>query len=258
MDRDRPRELERRGYLTVRRLRDAALGPAAAGLARAGVPPWAVSVAGVAAAASTFALLPAHSGLALAALGGALLADLLDGAVARSAGRASRAGKLLDHACDAAAFAALILAAGVRGLAPIGAAAAAALASAAAVSAALAASALRHPEAFRADPRAGFWAHLPKLPSFLAYPALLAGGPDLLGAALLITAWGSAAVALAFLVGLQGGHRGGSAWESNPPSEPLPTRNNGFEDRGRHQPPSASGGILPRRARHGPPAGELQ
>ncbi len=38
---------------------------------------------------------------------------------------------------------------------------------------------------------------------------------------------------------------GGSAWESNPPSGPLPTRNDGFEDRGRHQPPSASTGMIP-------------
>ena len=33
---------------------------------------------------------------------------------------------------------------------------------------------------------------------------------------------------------------GGSAWESNPPPTPQPARDNGFEDRGRHQPPSAS------------------
>src|SRR6185503_5625259 len=36
------------------------------------------------------------------------------------------------------------------------------------------------------------------------------------------------------------GGAGGSAWESNPPSTPKPAPNNGFEDRGRHQPPSAS------------------
>ena len=33
---------------------------------------------------------------------------------------------------------------------------------------------------------------------------------------------------------------GGSAWESNPPSTEHPRPNNGFEDRRRHQPPSAS------------------
>lgn len=200
MERARSGDLERRGYLALRRLRDAALAPAARVLARAGVPAWAVSLAGVAAAATTFALLPAHPRLALAALAGALLADLFDGAVARAAGRAGGRGKLLDHACDAATFAALVLAAGARGLAPAGTALAAALTSAAAVGAALAASARRDRRAFREDPRAGFWAHLPKLPVFVAYPALLAGGPDLLAQALLATAWGSAAVAVAVLM----------------------------------------------------------
>jgi hypothetical protein len=37
---------------------------------------------------------------------------------------------------------------------------------------------------------------------------------------------------------------GGSAWESNPPPGPQPARDNGFEDRGEHQPPSASEGGL--------------
>jgi hypothetical protein len=37
---------------------------------------------------------------------------------------------------------------------------------------------------------------------------------------------------------------GGSAWESNPPPMPQPAPDNGFEDRRRHQPPSASVEIL--------------
>jgi len=37
---------------------------------------------------------------------------------------------------------------------------------------------------------------------------------------------------------------GGSAWESNPPVPWIPRDPDGVEDRGRHQPPSASGGIV--------------
>ena len=37
---------------------------------------------------------------------------------------------------------------------------------------------------------------------------------------------------------------GGSAWESNPPPPPQPAPDYGFEDRERHQPPSASRSIL--------------
>ena len=37
---------------------------------------------------------------------------------------------------------------------------------------------------------------------------------------------------------------GGNAWESNPPPTPQPARDNGFEDRERHQPLSASAGVL--------------
>jgi hypothetical protein len=47
---------------------------------------------------------------------------------------------------------------------------------------------------------------------------------------------------------------GGSAWESNPPPTPQPAPDNGFEDRRRHQPPSASEGIL---ADSGRPAGVI-
>jgi len=43
---------------------------------------------------------------------------------------------------------------------------------------------------------------------------------------------------------LRVGDHGGSAWESNPPPSPIPARDYGFEDRGRHQPPSASARIL--------------
>ena len=40
---------------------------------------------------------------------------------------------------------------------------------------------------------------------------------------------------------------GGSAWESNPPPVPQPARDNGFEDRKRHQPLSASAPRLYRK-----------
>lgn len=192
---------ERRGYLAFRRLRDAALAPAAAGLAACGVPSWTLSALSVALAATLFWSLPAHPAWALAAIGLSQAADMLDGAVARRAGTASGRGKLLDQACDAAAFAALALAAGARSLAPAGLALVAAVACTLSVAAALAHAARRGPDAFRSNPRAGLAAHLPKLPVFLALPTVLAGGPDLLAPALVTAAAAATAVTFAYLLG---------------------------------------------------------
>ncbi len=192
--------LERQGYLAFRRLRDVLLAPAAAGLVACRVPAWAVSVAGVAAAASLFRSLPRWPWIALAGLVLCQVADMLDGAVARRAGTASGRGKLVDQACDAAAFAALALAVGASGLARRDLAVAAAVACTLTVAVALACAARRDPEAFRANPRAGFAAHVPKLAVFLALPTLLAGGPDLLDPALALAATTAGAVISTYLV----------------------------------------------------------
>lgn len=169
--------LEARLYRVVRRLRDLVLAPLAGPLARYGVPAWAVSLAGVAAAFCTFFVPEERPELAFAALAGAVSADALDGAVARRSGTASGAGKLLDQGCDASTFAALAVAAAVRGLAPVGLGVAAAVACTVTVLTALRAAWRRDPVAFRATPRAGFWAHLPKAPFAAAYPVALVGGP---------------------------------------------------------------------------------
>ena len=166
--------VELRGYLALRRVRDAALAPAAAASVACRVPAWAVSVLGVAWAASLFWSLPRHPAWGLAGLVLCQVCDMLDGAVARRAGTASGRGKLVDQSCDAAAFAALALAAGASGLARADLATATAVACTLAVASALARAARRDPAAFRANPRAGFFAHLPKLAVFLAL--LLAAG----------------------------------------------------------------------------------
>jgi phosphatidylglycerophosphate synthase len=163
------------------------------------VPAWTLSVLGVAWAASLFWSLPERPGWALAGLVLCQVCDMLDGAVARRAGTASGRGKLVDQTCDAAAFAALALAAGASGLAAGELAAAAAVACTLAVATALARAAHRDPEAFRANPRAGFAAHVPKLAVFLALPTLLAGGPDLLEPALTTAAGLAAVVTVGYL-----------------------------------------------------------
>lgn len=193
--------LETRLYRVLRHLRDLALAPLARLLARLGVPAWAVSAAGVGAALCTFFVPEERPALAFAALAGAVSADALDGAVARRSGTASGAGKLLDQACDTATFAALAVAAAVRGLAPIVAGVAAAVACTLAVAAALQAARGRDPEAFRATPRAGFWAHLPKVPFAVAYPWTLLAGPGagaLLPPALVLSAAAGTLVAAAY------------------------------------------------------------
>ncbi len=201
--------LEARLYRAFRRLRDLALAPLAVPLARLGVPAWAVSLAGVVAALCTFFIPESRPEVAFAALAVAVSADALDGAVARRSGTASGAGKLLDQACDAATFAALAVAAGARGLAPLPHAVAAAVACTLAAGTALRAARQRDPEAFRSAPRAGFWAHLPKLPFAAAYPAALLGGPDvavfLPPALLLSAAAGTLAVAAYALPALVSG-----------------------------------------------------
>ncbi|MBE7188107.1 CDP-alcohol phosphatidyltransferase family protein [Jatrophihabitans endophyticus] len=69
-------------------------------LDRAGVPPNAVTVAGVAAAAGAVALAGAHPAAAGAAVVAAALCDGLDGATAVVGDRATRSGAVLDAVAD--------------------------------------------------------------------------------------------------------------------------------------------------------------
>lgn len=179
---------ERRGYRAARRLRDTAIAPVAAPLAAAGVPPWAVSALGVVAAATTLWSVPERPIAAVAAIAATLLADAADGAVARRAGVASGAGKLVDQLADSASFALLAAAAVAGGLAAPLPALAAVYAATALVAVALLANARAAGAAFWEAPRAGFWAHLPKLPVFVALPVALLGGPHWTEAALWATA----------------------------------------------------------------------
>lgn len=186
-----------RGYRALRRLRDLLLTPLAALLVALGVPPWGVSALGVAAAATALWSVPERPAAALAALAATLVADAADGAVARRAGVASGEGKLLDQLADSAAFALFAGAAVAGGLArPLP-----ALLAVYAATALVAVALLGHARAARAtregagadstfwdDPRAGFWAHLPKLPVFVALPVALAGGPNQLDPAFVATA----------------------------------------------------------------------
>ncbi len=157
-------------YLELRRQRDALLRWPVAALAWLSLPPAAVSLAGVALAAGTLWTFGARPLLALLAFLGALLADALDGALARRLGRGDRRGKLLDQLCDSATFmlvlAALarsdlvgdgwcLLAAGVAlGLQPLG----------------IWHHNACHPSLAGIYPGAGFFAHSPKA---LVYAAVL-------------------------------------------------------------------------------------
>ncbi len=169
-------------YLRIRRGRDAVLEPIASFAARVGIAPSAVSLIGVALAASVCWVHGIAPRLALAAFVGALLCDALDGAIARRVGSSSALGKRIDHACDAATFL-LVLAAIARcGLAPT---------SSALLPAGLVVPLLllaihcrrrrgraRSPEAF-----GGFFAHLFKVPVYGAFLLYLAGGVDLVAPA---------------------------------------------------------------------------
>jgi phosphatidylglycerophosphate synthase len=193
---------EVQGYRTLRHGRDRLLARPARWLAAAGVPPWAVSLGGVGLAATTCATMSRAPRLALAAVVAALVADALDGAVARESCRSSGRGKLLDHACDAATFSTLLLATALAGLTRPAAALAAALLTTATVALALVRHARHHPSAWRQDPRAGFAAHLPKAPFLTALLLHLTGGPNWIPPALALTNATATAVAGALALGL--------------------------------------------------------
>jgi phosphatidylglycerophosphate synthase len=179
-----PSRWEDRAYQSVRRVRDRLAAPLLAGFGR--LPAWSVSVAGVAAAASTLWMRDRAPAWTLVAFSVALLADALDGAVARRNGTASSRGKWIDHACDATTFLLLVLAAVTSGWVSPRIAGVAVFASLAVVAVALAGAHRRDPEAFREHPRAGFVAHLPKLPFYVAFPTTLLGGPNLVLPALVV------------------------------------------------------------------------
>ncbi len=91
-------------YHAVRRRRDQLARPLCVPLATRSVPPWAVSLAGVALAATLPWSLPRSAAAASIVLLAALLCDALDGALARQSGVASAVGKVVDHACDTGTF----------------------------------------------------------------------------------------------------------------------------------------------------------
>ncbi|MDX1998065.1 MAG: CDP-alcohol phosphatidyltransferase family protein [Thermoanaerobaculia bacterium] len=181
-----PSRWDDRAYFAVRRLRDRLVAPLVATV-RGPLPAWWVSLGGVLAAASTLWTAKDRPLLALAGFSLALLADVLDGAVARRNGTASGRGKWIDHACDAATFALLVGSAVGAGYVAGGLGALAGVAATGLVAAALAAARRRDPVGFRSHPRAGFLAHLPKLPFYVAFPLALLGGPRLVAPALGLT-----------------------------------------------------------------------
>lgn len=185
----------------VRRGRDRLLVPVAAPLAAVRVSPWVVSLAGVSAAFSTvFTLRAGQPGWASVGFTVALVADAVDGAVARRRGVGSGAGKLFDQLCDSATFAALVLAAGVSGMAGAGAASLAVYLATAVVAVRLLLASLHHRRAFLERPRAGFAAHLPKLPFYVVFPAVLMGWAP--PASVEASLWLVSGLAGAVLVGL--------------------------------------------------------
>jgi CDP-diacylglycerol--glycerol-3-phosphate 3-phosphatidyltransferase len=90
------------------------MDPAARALLRAGIPPDAVTVAGTLGVVAAAVLLAARGHIVVATfvITACALLDVLDGVMARIAGRSSRFGALLDSTCDrvadAAVFGALV------------------------------------------------------------------------------------------------------------------------------------------------------
>ena len=200
---------DHRGYLGIRRLRDLLTAPLVIPLARLGVAPWVVSLAGVVLAAATWWTLPRHAGLTLALFLGALVCDAVDGALARRLGCAGPRGKLLDLVCDSATLTALLLALLATGLvSPVRGA------YAAYVTLLLLFLAVCHHSARAGDgpgavrpagplrPRGGFYAHLPKAPVYAALLLWLLGGPRWLDPAVLTANLLATLFAAAYLIPL--------------------------------------------------------
>lgn len=173
-------------YLRLRRRRDALLRWPVAWLAKWGVPPWLVSLAGVGLAATTLWTLPDRSLWALVAFVGALCADAVDGALARRLGCGSWRGKAIDQLCDSATFVLLLAA-----IAGAGAASWKLCGIAAGIGLTLQLLGVWHfnqrfPRLGSFYPRAGFFAHSPKA---LVYSGLLwwlVSGENLLPAAIFL------------------------------------------------------------------------
>lgn len=171
-------------YSRIRRGRDLLLSPLAVPLAALRVPPAAISVLGVGAASSLLWTLGRHPWLALAGWLGALLADALDGAVARLRDCGSARGKLVDQGCDALTFAVLVAAAWkADDVSPAAALFAVASCTLVLLIGMARGARLRGPTWWD-NPRAGFAAHLPKGFFLVALPLHLVGGPSWLDPAL--------------------------------------------------------------------------
>ncbi|MEM7483413.1 MAG: CDP-alcohol phosphatidyltransferase family protein [Acidobacteriota bacterium] len=172
-------------YVSIRRGRDVLLAPLVAPLAWLGVPPLALSVCGVLLAASLIWTLVDYPRWANFGFFGALLCDGLDGALARRRGCDSRRGKLWDQLCDSATWAAVLLAILAAGLAPVLPTALAVYLVPTLLFLGVSVSSLRGPMGF--NPRAGFYAHAPKIFVYGALAAYLLAGRHWIAPAVLCT-----------------------------------------------------------------------
>lgn len=178
MKRARGSEWDRSAYITIRRRRDALLGPVTRALGRLGVPAAAVSLFGVLLAGAACWAVDGSLVLALSAFLAALACDALDGALARHRRTDSAGGKAVDHACDLATFL-LVLLAVTR--CPLSSNSQAALAALLAVPLLLLAiQARRRRSATPLTPTGGFLAHAFKAPIYAAFALYTAGGANLL------------------------------------------------------------------------------
>lgn len=209
---------DRRAYLRLRRLRDRGARWVVAPLARLGVPPWAVSVAGVIFAASMLWTLGSRPGWALAAFLAALSCDAFDGALARRLERCGSRGKLIDHLCDTATLGLLVIALAHAGLAPTGRALAALALTVASLAAAILYRRRRQGGGSGGGLEGGFFVHLPKALLYAALVTFLLGGPDRLALSLWVFNLLAGIVAAGYLLALRSRQPAGA-----PPSAPLET-----------------------------------
>ncbi len=177
------RDWDLTAYLRIRRIRDTLLEPISSGIADTGVSANLVSLLGVSFAASLYWSLERSALLAGAGFLAALACDALDGAVARRRGSSSATGKLVDHACDTSTFLLVLAAIDRCGLAqrPL-------LSTAAGLAIPLLVVAIYHrrvrSSASFGEPAGGLFAHLFKVPVYLALLIYVSGGDNLIGSAL--------------------------------------------------------------------------
>ena len=173
------REWDRTAYIRIRRRRDEALRPLSSLLSRCGVTAPMISLLGVALAAlACWSVGRAPAGIALAAFLAALLADAMDGALARQSGTDGPAGKVVDHACDTATFLLVLLAVARSDLASAAEVSASALLAVPLLLVAIQARRRRSP--LSPELSGGFLAHVYKVPIYGAFLIFTAGGGNLL------------------------------------------------------------------------------